>query len=775
MAPRVFESITSFNGPATVYKHDGKLGAVDKRGRTIIKPVHTSLYRLDDSPFFASNDDSGEDVGMPAMSTLYGMDGQVIIQKPRKDSMVGAWLNHPYYTACAAPLSSDSHCAMVFVDDQGRDEIRFSDFLENGKDPLVAASTDGVHYGYVDTSLRFVVPPTFTGARPYSDGYAVVSTDQGSGLLDAQGDAVIEPGRYNDIFPDDSALFITAYAKNDRRCGTYVRADGSVVALPEGICPSVLTDGTRKFGYALINGPHGLGTVDQDGVVLIAPQYPLLKGIDRNYLIYADKPGEDAFKGILDRQGRVVLPAQYTSLGVGPRGTFVAATHAGTGLIGLDGKWRVSPRFGGGERVSPDLVAFSMHGAYGNSVGYAFYTSDGTALPYTSLYVPNYLFADGKRSVLKIFGPQHEIGLVALDGRVIAPLLPDVRDVAYVGEGLWKVSIQNKHGAENDLVYDSAGRLLTALQPYSDISRFMKGAATARKNGDAVLIDKAGRQLASYGALFPQYAHRDGDSIVERNLDRCYVVDPSAEPDELAAQSGSDRLICADPTLARLSRQTEKEYFAAQAQSCLPSDYWPLRQPYDKAIAHCGDESCLKQAMLDFEQAIARTSSECVSGVAPLGTSSRPISASLQRTLFKQAERSGELEMVSSDGSALAPGAMDYTRLKMGGREAILLAAPGTAPNGPFWLFSPDSAGRWQTILQDYAGYLRPLEGTDKSRHGMPVLRTQQHASCCEHTVNYYAFDGQHYQTLMSCTQRYDQDDPVLFCDGDPDPEKSAH
>ena len=102
----------------------------------------------------------------------------------------------------------------------------------------------------------------------------------------------------------------------------------------------------------------------------------------------------------------------------------------------------------------------------------------------------------------------------------------------------------------------------------------------------------------------------------------------------------------------------------------------------------------------------------------------------------------------------------------LGKQRGVLVTSDSGAPNSPFWLFAPSGKGDWSEVLSDYAGYLRPLEATDMMQNGLPVLRTQQHASCCEHTVSYFAYDGRAYQPLLSCTQLYDADEtPLLFCD----------
>jgi hypothetical protein len=124
------------------------------------------------------------------------------------------------------------------------------------------------------------------------------------------------------------------------------------------------------------------------------------------------------------------------------------------------------------------------------------------------------------------------------------------------------------------------------------------------------------------------------------------------------------------------------------------------------------------------------------------------------------------------------PDSLAFNALRLGGREAVVAFQQNGAHNSPFWPMLRDRPGKgkppqWRIVLDNYGGYLRPLEGTDAVRNGLPVLRTQQHASCCEHQVDYYAYDGRRYAPSLRCTQLYDGDSPVLFCD-DPAEDRRA-
>ncbi len=150
--------------------------------------------------------------------------------------------------------------------------------------------------------------------------------------------------------------------------------------------------------------------------------------------------------------------------------------------------------------------------------------------------------------------------------------------------------------------------------------------------------------------------------------------------------------------------------------------------------------------------------------------------ASLRAQLTKRiiSEAAGNGDEIADDTGQVS---IDFQPIALGRRQAILATAATSAHNGPIWLFLRNPRGGWDQIFDGYAGYLRPLEVTRTIRNGMPVLRTQQHVSCCEHSVEYYVYDGKAYKPQLSCTQLYDTDEtPLLFCNDegkdDEEPEK---
>ncbi|MFT4182093.1 MAG: hypothetical protein QM636_09260, partial [Rhizobium sp.] len=312
---------------------------------------------------------------------------------------------------------------------------------------------------------------------------------------------------------------------------------------------------------------------------------------------------------------------------------------------------------------------------------------------------------------------------------------------------------------------DRAGRIIVEPHFTDLVAPFRDGAAVMRNmQGDTILLGENGKTIASFATLFPDIANSGGGfDQVDQALDICIDPDPAAEPEERPSQKPIALKICHDPALRAQSRETEKAWRNAQTEDCLPDVFIALRPAYDQALADCIDGTCVSNAMQAFRQQLAKVARDCTISTgtaAPKHTISASLRAQLLKRIVSRAARNGD--DIADDTDQIS---ISLEPIALGQREAILATAGTSAHNGPIWLFLRNLRGGWDQILDGYVGYLRPLEVTRTIRNGMPVLRTQQHVSCCEHSVEYYVYDGKAYKPQLSCTQLYDTDEtPLLFC-----------
>ncbi len=80
------------------------------------------------------------------------------------------------------------------------------------------AFREGELYGYLDMLNNIVIAPQFTHVEPFHEGRAVVTTDNGTGLINKQGDYIISP-EHSDI--DWSADYNIAIVHNMRGWALY--------------------------------------------------------------------------------------------------------------------------------------------------------------------------------------------------------------------------------------------------------------------------------------------------------------------------------------------------------------------------------------------------------------------------------------------------------------------------------------------------------------------------------------------------------------------------
>ncbi|WP_410514888.1 WG repeat-containing protein [Paenibacillus sp. BR2-3] len=243
-----------------------------------------------------------------------------------------------------APFKLKDGMLWGYVSDEGKTVIdpRFEyaeDFQENG---LAIVQIKG-HSSLIDSSGREKVKPIYSFIAPFSEGRAVVSDSKGYFLMDEAGKAVTSK-RYDFLnsLQEGRALFYTGQDSGKIRYG-YLDRQGKEVIPAAYEDASDFTEGTAlvKTGsgeFALIN-PEGrqmhtyshpfvgspgdgmlsfqaaengkYGYLRTDGTIAIQPQFtsalPFSSG--RAVINTADNYG-NAY-GLIDKQGRMVIPAQY--------------------------------------------------------------------------------------------------------------------------------------------------------------------------------------------------------------------------------------------------------------------------------------------------------------------------------------------------------------------------------------------------------------------------------------------------------------------------------
>ena len=145
----VYEMLEA-QGDVVLFRQDGKYGAMDLAGNTVIPPEWTQLTYAGEGRFLALQGDLYDDQPDEMISL----------------SAAGERLDTGADTACGlCPFSDDR---MAFMQSDGQ-------------------------YGYVDALGRQVIPPQWRYGGEFMNGVAVVSDGAGMGLIDPEGQIVVAP------------------------------------------------------------------------------------------------------------------------------------------------------------------------------------------------------------------------------------------------------------------------------------------------------------------------------------------------------------------------------------------------------------------------------------------------------------------------------------------------------------------------------------------------------------------------------------------------------
>ncbi len=766
---RVFDAIDESPGQAIttasiVYTRDGKKGAVDRSGRTAVAPTHKELIHYASGVLMGYDPSPVE--GKPPTVTLYDESGRKLLQDSAGTTF-GAWPGNNDGTGrvvlndrCTEnPAAACNFRFPAFF--TGQSEVAFTYFTPSllaGYAIAAVRKSDGRNgYGLVDEALQFVVEPKYASVDFSKTGLGRVTLANGAtAVIDRQGRTVVEAGRYDAVhipFSDDDP-FITAFKPGEKNCGDHLLRDGSLVAMPAGLC-AFSEDHGRSLDYFTVHGADGrTGAVDLDGRLIVPAIHEELTPLNRQYLRFGAGPRASRRFGIVDRSGREILPARYQWIrtldqeGGQPPGlledAFIASVAENrVGLLDAKGQWRIPPVYRDGQVLSAQLLAFKE----ADGRHYRLFRADGTdldlrvgALPRRPLMRAGKTAPDALEFEVDAPGGKKH-GLLDLQGRVVLPA--DFRVLLFnAQDGLWRAH-QEKDGKSTVALVDSDGKLQRPPEELAAIAGTFAGGAALAETSDRkpVLIGIDGRTLARFDTLFPELAARaELQNEVVAAIDGCVNPDPAAEPSEQPKLDPSFERICASNALREASRAVEKTYLEKLAGFlyCDPRPVMALHKAYARAVRAATDERAVLTEMKAFAGRIL-AAPECVkSADLRIGAA---VPKPLQRELARQID--------ARDRDA----GLTWRELRLADRKYIV-AEPAdlAAIDGPHWLFGQNADARWRLWLAA-DGSPQTVTGKD---NGQPLFATQVRGAF-DSELTYHAFDGSRYRAVAACAF-YDAD-----------------
>nr|WP_246623808.1 WG repeat-containing protein [Sphingomonas colocasiae] len=244
----------------------------------------------------------------------------------------------PLVPRCGGPFRLCGHVDQ----DSGIPHIPFRfEIAQHFSEGLAAVRTGG-RFGYIDRSGKLIIPARYRAAGPFLHGYAEVRTGRGSGIIDRTGRFAVLPN-FDRIMPFGPDSFI-ATPRRPGRAASDVH-DGSLSGFPDPIgyrqsgaglyhiAKGWLTaqdlsftpfDGPgRDLVWAAIDDPvtgEKWGLIRADGSWQVRPRYSHVERLDGALAVVSGVPDgqadrRDAIRsGVVDRNGRLVIPLQFDSL-----------------------------------------------------------------------------------------------------------------------------------------------------------------------------------------------------------------------------------------------------------------------------------------------------------------------------------------------------------------------------------------------------------------------------------------------------------------------------
>jgi hypothetical protein len=344
----LYDMLSPLTDGRLLFMQNGLMGVMDDQGQVILEAEYTHLISNGAGGYLALRTDPYNEEP----------DGVYYIDSEGRERATGVKVSYPFH------LFSDGLCA--------------------------AASSDG-KYGYLGTDGRWVIPPQFTFAGDFISGGAVTSLSSGSGVIDTSGNWIISPkykwvdrtgtamlaiqgSTLSLMKPDGSQLktypaadSVSSYLCNDHYGVISLESETLLIDAITGEtllshAPGVIYNvwNTPEDSVIVTNGAFGEKCVylySTSGEKVAGPYQELAplgvhNGVDCfSFSEFEASPSEDGSylvpdeatyrTGIIDRNGKTLLPAEYTLLYQMADNRFWAETADHVGVIDLNGQWIV--------------------------------------------------------------------------------------------------------------------------------------------------------------------------------------------------------------------------------------------------------------------------------------------------------------------------------------------------------------------------------------------------------------------------------------------------
>lgn len=335
----------------SVFGHPGDKGILNAEGSPIL-PGDYPLLQVHGNGLIEARSATGEDG-----ATFYNPAGQRVAHFEADGGYrrlkVQSWAGAPVVTRCMT-----DRCTASLLGADGQTIAAFARLdLLDGYD-VAAASLDGQHVGLIDRQLGWI------GRRDYDEILAgtplLARRDGGITVLDTDGQELIPLGDYSSVGSIDTGT-ITAKLPGSGGC-LYFTPEGEPLPARSTAC---LLRGDADVGYYIFGDDTSSYIGSHEGEPMSPKLDGLLLPLNRQAVAHI-AAGSEGRMGSVSPQGVPQLPIRYSALsafrsresGIVLRDDLlVASVDEGTGLVDLEGRWQIEPRYVEVNPVSPSLVS----------------------------------------------------------------------------------------------------------------------------------------------------------------------------------------------------------------------------------------------------------------------------------------------------------------------------------------------------------------------------------------------------------------------------------
>lgn len=283
-------------------EEDGPFGFIDQTGTVVIDrqfdlfvgPFSDGFARLgskdgqDEKTYI---DQSGKLLSAPQWIKAWAFSEGLaaVAKKSGPDSYAYGFVDH---TGSFTPLPTGCSWDAVFSSSDG--------LFTSGLAPI----RRGTKAGFVDRTGKIVIDPEWDSARGFRDGLASVRRDGLEGYINPKGAVVIEPQWPEALrFSDGLAL-----VRRDSDYGYINRGGHHVIPMQRRWSE------TFRDGLAAVNVKGKWGYLDTTGEVAIPPSYEWAWSFTGSYAAVRKPVSGKLRCGLIDQQGRVVVPLEWEEI-----------------------------------------------------------------------------------------------------------------------------------------------------------------------------------------------------------------------------------------------------------------------------------------------------------------------------------------------------------------------------------------------------------------------------------------------------------------------------